>query len=83
MLLMMPIAYYQNKQGRVDYSNYDDHYVSVELCQLFGSLYGGCDFLNSLSKIKNVHGRNEHNREPKLILKGYCVKLVDLAYNNG
>ena len=32
-------------------------YVSVELGRLFGSLYGGCDFLNTLSEIKNVKAK--------------------------
>jgi len=58
-------------------------YVSVELVRLCGSLYGGCDSIKTLSETKNVQGQNEHNREPKLILKNYCVRPVDLAYTNG
>ena len=54
-------------------------YVSVKLSRLFGSLYGDCDSLNALSKIKSVQGRNGHNREPKLILKSYRMRLVDLS----
>jgi len=29
-------------------------YVSVELGRLFGSLYEGCDSLNTLSEAKNI-----------------------------
>jgi len=58
-------------------------YVSVEVDWLFGSLYRGCDSLNTLSEIKNIQGQNKHNRESKLILKSYCMRLVDLAYING
>ena len=58
-------------------------YVSIELGRLFENLYGCCYSLKILSEIKNVLGQNGHNRESKLILESYCVKFVDLAYNNG
>jgi len=57
--------------------------VNIELGWLFGSLYRGCDYLKILSETKNIQGQNGHNRGPKLILKSYCVKLVDLTYTNG
>jgi len=61
-------------------------YVSIELGQFFGSLYGGCNFLKILSEIKNVQVQNRYNRESKLILKSYCVRpltwLVQTADNS-
>ena len=57
--------------------------MSIELGQLFVNLYGGYYSLIMLSETKNFQVQNGQNREPKLILESYCVKLVDLAYNNG
>ena len=76
---MNTISMYTLKQLKMHVSLYV--YMSIELGRLFGNLYGGCYSLKS--ETKNVQGQNGHNREPKLILEIYCVKLVDLAYNNG
>ena len=82
-LLMIPILVIKTSGVNWTTFNLTNTYVSIELGGLFENLYRGCYSLKIFSETENVQGQNGHNREPKLILKSYCVKLVDLACNNG